>query len=116
MSEQEKKQQRIYDLLNAGNNLQRFSEIIGVYLNHLDYATWGVLENVLENKTNATSHPNIGSLQTATEEEWNKTHPSIGDNKRTTIVSSYLLLLQCSSYQFHLTWIVYQMGGKWLNS
>ena len=34
----------------------------------LDYAIWGVLEN----KTNATSHPNIGSLKTATEEEWNK--------------------------------------------
>ena len=29
---------------------------------------WGVLEN----KTNATSNPNIGSLKTATEEEWNK--------------------------------------------
>ena len=29
---------------------------------------WGVLEN----KTNATSHPNIGSLKTAIEEEWIK--------------------------------------------
>ena len=27
---------------------------------------------VLENKTNATSHPNIGSLKTAIEKEWNK--------------------------------------------
>ena len=26
----------------------------------------------LENKTNATSHPNIGSLKTAIEEKWNK--------------------------------------------
>ncbi len=34
-------------------------------LNPLDYAIWGVLEN----KTNATSHPNIGS---SIEEEWNK--------------------------------------------
>ena len=29
---------------------------------------WGVLEN----KTNATSHPNIDSLKTPIEEEWNK--------------------------------------------
>ena len=37
-------------------------------LNTLDYAIWGVLEN----KTIATSHPNIGSFTTAVEEEWNK--------------------------------------------
>ena len=37
-------------------------------LNRLDYAVWGVLEN----KTNATSEPNIGSLKIAVEEEWNK--------------------------------------------
>ena len=36
--------------------------------NPLDYTIWGILEN----KTNATSHPNIGSLMTAVEEEWNK--------------------------------------------
>ena len=35
--------------------------------NPFDYAILGVLEN----KTNATSHPNIGSLKTAIEEEWN---------------------------------------------
>ena len=34
----------------------------------LDYALWGVLEN----KTNTTSHPNIGSFKTAIEKEWNK--------------------------------------------
>ena len=33
-------------------------------LNPLDYIIWGVLEN----KVNATSHPNIGSLKTAIEE------------------------------------------------
>ena len=37
-------------------------------LNPLDYAIWGVLEN----KTNASSHPNIGLLETFTEVEWNK--------------------------------------------
>ena len=37
-------------------------------LNPLDYTIWGVLEN----KTNATSYPNIGSLKTVIEEEWNK--------------------------------------------
>ena len=37
-------------------------------LNPLGYAIWGVLEN----KTNATSHLNMGLLKTAIEEEWNK--------------------------------------------
>ena len=37
-------------------------------LNPLDYALWGVLEN----KTNVTSHPNIGLLKTAIEVELNK--------------------------------------------
>ena len=32
------------------------------------YAVWGILEN----ETNTTSHPNIGSLKTAIEEKWNK--------------------------------------------
>ena len=36
--------------------------------NLLNYAIWGVLEN----QTNATSHPNIRSLKTAIEEEGNK--------------------------------------------
>ena len=36
--------------------------------NLLDYTIWGVLAN----KTNATSYPNIGSLKTSIEEEWNK--------------------------------------------
>ena len=37
-------------------------------LNPLDYTIW----DVLKKKTNATSHLNIGSLKTTTEEEWNK--------------------------------------------
>ena len=37
-------------------------------LNSLVYAIWGILEN----KTNVASHPNIGSLKTAVEKEWNK--------------------------------------------
>ena len=38
-------------------------------LNHRpDYSIW----DVLEKKTNASAHSNIGSLQTAIEEEWNK--------------------------------------------
>ena len=36
--------------------------------NPLDYTIWGILETA----TNSTSHPNIGSLKTAIEEEWNK--------------------------------------------
>ena len=38
-------------------------------LDSINYALW----DVLENKANETSHPNIGSLKTAIEEEWNKT-------------------------------------------
>ena len=37
-------------------------------LNSLDYTIWGVLEN----RTNATSHLNIGWLKTSIKEEWNK--------------------------------------------
>ena len=54
-------------------NQKKFSETIGASLsspdlNLSDYAIWGILEN----KTNATSHSNIGSLKTAIDEEWNK--------------------------------------------
>ena len=37
-------------------------------LKPLDYAIW----DVLENKTKATSHPNIGLLKIAIKEKWNK--------------------------------------------
>ena len=37
-------------------------------LNCIDYAIRGILEN----KTNATSHSNIGLLKTAIKKEWNK--------------------------------------------
>ena len=90
ISEQDRKRQRIYDFLNAETKLQSFSEIIGIPLwpssnpdlNPLDYAIWGVLEN----KTNATSHPNIGSPKTAIEEEWNK-------------MSEEFILKACKSFQ-----------------
>ena len=76
MSEQEKKQQRIYALLNTKTKRKKISEIIEVsswlpskpYLNFLVYTLWGVLEN----KTNATSHPNIDSLKIVIEVELNK--------------------------------------------
>ena len=66
MSEQEKKQQRIYELLNAKTKLQKLPEIIEVSLwppsspgfNPLDYT----IRSILENKKNAISHPNIGLL------------------------------------------------------
>ena len=37
-------------------------------LNPFDYA----FGDILENKTNASSHPNISSLKAGIEEEWNK--------------------------------------------
>ena len=39
--------------------------VVSPDINPLDYAICGVLEN----KTNATPHPNIGSLKTAIKEE-----------------------------------------------
>ena len=66
MSEQEKKRQRTYDLLNA--ETKPLWPPSNSDHNPLDYAIWGILEN----KTNATFHPNFGSLKTAIEEEWNK--------------------------------------------
>ena len=50
-------------------------------LSLLDYAIWGVLEN----KTNATSYPNIGLLNTTIEEERNK-------------MSEGLILKACKSF------------------
>ena len=90
MIEQDKKQQKISDLLNTKTKPKKFSEIIGVSLwppstqdhNSLDYTIW----EFLENKTNATSHPNIGSLKTAIEEEWNK-------------MSQEFILKPCKSFQ-----------------
>ena len=51
-------------------------------LNPLDYAIW----DILENKTNVTSHPNIDSLKTAIEKEWNK-------------MSEEFILKACKSFQ-----------------
>ena len=48
----------------------------------LDYVIWGALEN----KTNATLHPNIGLLKTDFEEEWNE-------------VSEEFILKACKSFQ-----------------
>ena len=119
MSEQEKKRQRIYDLLNRIQSKENFfrkrtseglnkkrkegfltalattikkdtttsirkhanelkvhektamaavKQGLGPDLTPLYYAIW----RVFESKTNATSHPNFGSLKTAIEEEWNE--------------------------------------------
>ena len=57
--------------------------------NPLDYTIWSVLEN----KTNATSHPNIGSLKTAIEKEWNK-------------MSEEFILKACKSFQRHIDRII----------
>ena len=69
------KRQRIYDFLNAENEPKSFRNIwvsswppSSPDRKPLDYALWGVLEK----KTNATSHPNIGSFKNAIEQEWNK--------------------------------------------
>ncbi len=51
-------------------------------LNPLDNSIWGVLEN----KTKTTFHPNIGSLKTAIEENWNK-------------VSAEFMLRACKSFR-----------------
>ena len=69
---------------------QKISQIIEVSLwppssselKPLDYAIWGVLEN----KTNATSHQNIGSLKTAIEKKWNQ-------------ISGEFILKACKSFR-----------------
>ena len=56
-------------------------------LNPLDYVVCGVLEN----KTNATSYPNIGSSKTTIKEEWKK-------------MSEVFILTTCKS--FHIDTII----------
>ena len=59
--------------------------------NPLDYAIC-----ILENKTNATSHPDIGLLKTANE-EWNK-------------MSEEFILKACKSIQRHVGTIIEKNG------
>ena len=54
-----------------------------------DYTMW----NVFENKTNATTHPNIGPLKTGIEEEWNK-------------ISEDFILKTCTSFQRRVDTII----------
>ena len=77
ISVQEKKWQRIYDMFNTETKPKKLPEIVSLWppsspdCNPFDYAILGVLEN----KTNGTSHPNIGLIKTAIEKEWNKMSP-----------------------------------------
>ena len=98
MSEQEKKRQRIYDLLNAETKPKNLSEISEVSLwppsspDHNPLITLYVLEN----KTNATSNPNIGTLKTAIEERWNK-------------MSEEFILKACKSFRRRIDTIIEKM-------
>ena len=70
MSEQEKKRQRIYDLHKAKTKPPPKVFLWAPSspdLKTFDYTIWGVLEN----KTNAIFHPNVGSFKTAIEADWN---------------------------------------------
>ena len=62
-------------------------------LSPFNCAIWGVLEN----KTNATSHPYIGSLKTVIEEEWNK-------------MSDEFILKACKSFQRRVDTIIEKMA------
>ena len=64
MSEQEKKWQWIYDLFNTETKPKKISEmIVVVYDLHQVQAPFIMLYGgVIENKTNVTSHSNIGLL------------------------------------------------------
>ncbi len=53
---------------------------------------------VLENKTNATSHPNIGLLKTAIEEEWNG-------------MSEEFILKACKSFRRRLDSLILKMAA-----
>ena len=59
-----------------------------------DYAIWGVLEN----KTNATCHPNIGLHKIFTEEEWNK-------------ISEEFILKACKSFRRLYDTIIEKKNG-----
>ena len=63
-------------------------------LNPLDYVIWAVLEN----KTTAISHENIGSLKTAVEEEWNK-------------MFEEFILKACKLFRRHIDTINQKNGG-----
>ena len=63
-------------------------------VNSLDYAIWGIFEN----KTNATSNPNIGSLKTAIEEEWNK-------------MPEEFILKTCKLFWRHVDTMIEKNGG-----
>ena len=56
------------------------------------------ISGILKNKTKATTHPNIGSLMTATEKEWNK-------------LSEELILKTCKSLQLCADRIIEKNGG-----
>ena len=62
--------------------------------NPLDYAIRGLLEN----KTNATSHLNIGLLKTAIEEKWSK-------------MSEEFILKACKLFRRHVDTIIEKNGG-----
>ena len=54
--------------------------------------------SILENKTNATSDPNIGLLKTAIAEEWNK-------------MSEEFILKACKSFQRHVDIMIEKENG-----
>ena len=39
--------------------------------------------------------------------------PCVGVHKGTSLMSSFLLLQQCSACLVRLTWIVFEIGGRW---
>ena len=67
---------------------------INPYFNPFDYAIWGASKN----KTNATSLPNIGSLKTAIEKEWNK-------------MSEVFILKACKSFRRCVDTIIEKNGA-----
>ena len=101
MSEQEKKRQRVY-LLNAEikpklkfpNNQSFFVVLIKPRPEPHHYSTWGASEN----KTNATSHPIIGLLKTAIQEEWNE-------------ISEEFILKACKSFHCCIDTIIEKNVG-----
>ena len=63
-------------------------------LNPLDYAMWGVGRK----QTNATSHPNIVSVKTAIEKEWNK-------------MPEEFILKACKSFRRRVDTMIENYGG-----
>ena len=102
MSEQEKKRQRIYYLLNTDTKPKKIIRVSLRPPSSPDLKPHRLNYTILffTKKSNAASDPNIGSLKTAIEEEWNK-------------MSEEFILKECKSFRSRVDTITEKMAAIW---